>query len=259
MGVFGRRIIPPWPDESNRVMRSARNKLVGQLLAIAAVLLILKVTASVVLGYRHYYPPNFRSDFLLGREPYFFGPYQWAFYTHIAVGPATLLLGLVLVSDRFRARYPMWHRSFGKLQGILVLMLLCPSGLWMAQYAQTGTVAGVGLSLLAVATAACVLLGWRAAVQRRFADHRRWMWRCFLLMCSAVVLRVIGGFVAVTGIGSDWAYPFATWASWLGPLACFELWRIARQHLQRSKGRGASYSAASAALSPQSMEISARR
>lgn len=240
-------------------MQSARNKLVGQLLAFATVLLILKVTANVVAGYRDYFPPNFRSDFLLGRESYFFGLYQWAFYTHIAVGPVTLLLGLVLVSDQFRARFPKLHRSLGKVQGILVLLILCPSGLWMAQYAQTGAVAGGGLTLLAIATAACVLLGWRAAVQRRFADHRRWMWRCFLLLCSAVVLRVIGGFIAVTGIGTEWAYPFATWASWLGPLAVFEFWRVARQYLQRPKGRGTSYSVPSAALSPPSMEISARR
>jgi hypothetical protein len=213
-------------------MQSARNNLVGQLLAFAAVLLILKVTVSVVAGYRDYFPPNFRSDFLLGRESYFFGLYQWAFYTHIAVGPATLLIGLVLVGDWFRTHYPKWHRSLGKLQGMLVLMLLCPSGLWMAQYAQTGAVAGVGLSLLAVATAVCVLLGWRAAVQRRFVDHRRWMLRCFLLLCSAVVLRVIGGFVAVTGIGTDWAYPFATWVSWLGPLAVFEVWDVTKRRPQ---------------------------
>jgi hypothetical protein len=204
-----------------------------RLLAFLAVLLILKVTLSVVLGYREYLPPNFKSDFLIGREAYFFGAYRWAFYTHIVVGPITLLLGLLLISDRFRARFPQWHRTLGKVQGMLVLLVLTPSGLWMARYAQTGAVAGAGLALLAVATAVCVLFGWRAAVQRRFADHRRWMTRCFVLLCSAVVLRVIGGFVTVTGIGEEWGYPTTAWVSWLGPIAVYELSGVVKQRFKR--------------------------
>ena len=45
------------------------------------------------------------------------------------------------------------------MQAGVVLLLLAPSGLWMAYYAQTGTVAGIGFALLAIATGTCVLLG----------------------------------------------------------------------------------------------------
>jgi hypothetical protein len=204
-----------------------------RILALLAAVLILKVTLSVVLGYINYLPPNFRSDFLIGREAYFFGAYAWAFYTHIVVGPVTLLLGLVLVNERFRMRFPRWHRTLGKVQGMLVLLLLVPSGLWMAGYAQTGAVAGAGLAALAVATATCVLFGWRRAVQRRFAEHRRWMWRCFLLLCSAVVLRLVGGFVTVTGIGEEWGYPMAAWVSWVGPIAIYELSGVLKSRFKR--------------------------
>jgi hypothetical protein len=53
------------------------------------------VTAGVVLNYRDYFPPNFDSDFLRGREKYFSGSYQWAFYTHTAAGPVALVLGTI--------------------------------------------------------------------------------------------------------------------------------------------------------------------
>ena len=53
---------------------------------------ILKVTATVVSNYHNYFPPNFTSDFLRGRERHFFGVYQWAFYTHIISGPASLFV-----------------------------------------------------------------------------------------------------------------------------------------------------------------------
>lgn len=199
-----------------------------RVLTLVAGLLVLKVTTEVIVGYRNYFPPNFDSDFLTGRQSYFFGRYQWAFYIHIATGPCSILLGMILISERFRLRFPKWHRFLGKIQVFSILFLVTPSGLWMANYAASGPIGGLGLATLAILTASCVTLGWRAAVQRRFADHRRWMWRCFLLLCSAVVLRVVGGFATVTGIQALWFDPLANWISWLVPLTVFELsqWRI---------------------------------
>ena len=215
-------------------MQTLRTVNLPRVLAILATVLFLKVTLSVIWGYRDYLPPNFRSDFLLGRESYFFGVYQWAFYTHIAAGPLTLIFGLILISDRFRMRFPKWHRSLGKIQVAMVLLLLLPSGLWMARYAATGAVAGIGLSVLAILTGLSIFMGWRSAVRRQFVAHRLWMWRCFLLLSSAVVLRLIGGFVTGTNIGDAWAYPVATWVSWMLPLAVFELALTIKQETRPS-------------------------
>jgi hypothetical protein len=99
----------------------------------------------------------------------------------------------------------------------------------MAYYAAAGPFAAVGLAALAIATAICVSLGARSAMARRFADHRRWMWRCYLLLCSAVVLRMIGGLATVTGATAPWVDPLATWMSWLVPLTAFELAEWARR------------------------------
>jgi hypothetical protein len=214
-------------------MRGTRPLSLRRALTLVAGLVIVKVTAAIVLGYRNYFPPNFNSDFLRGREGYFFGSYQWAFYTHIASGPVCLLLGAVLVSDRFRLRFPQWHRRLGKVQIGSVLLLLAPSGLWMAYYAAAGPVAAVGFAILAILTGTCAALGWRAAVERRFAVHRRWMWRCFLLLCSAVVLRILGGGAAVSGVQAAWFDPVASWASWTVPLIAFELASLRKRRTGR--------------------------
>jgi hypothetical protein len=134
-----------------------------------------------------------------------------------------LLLGLVLISEKFRQRFPAWHRTVGKFQAAVVLLLLVPSGLWMARYAETGSIAAIGFSSLAVLTGTCVGFGWRAAVKKRFAEHRQWMMRCFLLLCSAVVLRLMGGLASVAGADYSWSYPLAAWLSWLLPLVVFEM------------------------------------
>lgn len=215
-------------------MRPNFSTQLHRVLIAFVVILILKVTLSVIAGYRDYLPPNFKSDFLYGRQSYFFGAYQWAFYAHIIAGPLSLILGLALVSDPFRQRFPMWHRKLGKCEVALVLFVLAPSGLWMAYYAQVGRVAVLGFSMLAIATATTMLMGWQTAVNRRFNEHRRWMWRCFLLLSSAVVLRIIGGLVQVTGIGDAWAYPLAAWVSWLVPLAVYETASVLRPRIKRS-------------------------
>ena len=100
-----------------------------------ACLLILKIILGTVVSYRDYMPPNFESIFLEGRESYFFRDYQWAFYPYIISGPCSLLLGMLLVSDRFRQRFPKWHRVLGRMQVACVLLVVAPSGLWMAWYA----------------------------------------------------------------------------------------------------------------------------
>jgi hypothetical protein len=217
------------------------------------------VTFSVIVGYRNYFPPNFHADFLRGRQAYFFGAYRWAFYAHLISGPASLIFGLILANEEFGIRFPRWHRSLGKVQAVVVLILLLPSGLWMARYAQTGIVATIGFSALAITTGACVIFGWRAAVNRRFFEHRLWMLRCFVLLCSAVVLRVIGGLVTVTGVGDAWGYPLASWASWLGPLAVFELVRVVRRRKLRADNvdERSDYRS-SAALARRAIEISAQ-
>ena len=205
-------------------MLNVHTTTLQRILTLLVCVLICKIVVGVLLSYRDYMPPNFESDFLQGRAYYFFGSYQWAFYTHITSGPCSLMLGMILVSEQFRRSFPAWHRYLGRIQVACVLLLVTPSGLWMAFYAdETSAVAGTGFAALAVATGMCVALGWRSAVKRRFTEHQRWMQRCFVLLCSAVVLRLIGGATTVAGVEAAWVYPLAAWTCWLVPLMAYEL------------------------------------
>jgi Predicted membrane protein (DUF2306) len=204
-----------------------------RILAILAGVLILKVVASVISNYVNYLPPNFSSDFLRGREGYFFGIYQWPFYVHILSGPVSLILGLFLIVERSWSRFPKAHRYLGRFQVACVLFLVAPSGLWMARYAAAGPIAALSLASLAIATSSCAALGAWSAMNRRLKQHRIWMWRCYLLLCSAVVLRVIGGLATVIGATSPWVDSLATWISWLAPLAAFEWYEWARRRSRR--------------------------
>lgn len=194
-----------------------------RILPVAAAILVLKVTAGIVANYRAYIPPDFSAEFLRGREAYFWGPYSLAFYAHIAAGPLTLIFGLLLVNARFRAWAPRLHRHLGRVQVAIILLVVVPSGLVMARHAASGWVAGLGLAVLALATAGTTVMGFRAARARQFARHRRWMARCYLLLCSTVILRLLGGFGVVAGIAWPWFDTLTPWLSWVVPLAIFEI------------------------------------
>jgi uncharacterized membrane protein len=186
------------------------------------------VLVGILRNYPRYLPPDFTADFLVGRRGSFDGAYAWAFYAHLISGPLALLLGLLLIDSDFRRRFALWHRALGRVQGANVLLLLVPSGLWMAGYADGGIVARLGFALLAVATGLCVACGWRAAVARQIDNHRRWMQRCFVLLCSAVFLRLISAVATLTGASPDWLYPLLAWTTWVVPLLVNEVVMAAR-------------------------------
>ena len=209
----------------------AENNRIGRLALVlkwSVVFVIVKVLVGIVSNYPDYFPPNFDADFLLGREGYFHGTYSIAFYTHIVSTPFALVNGLVLMNKALRRSCPVQHRWLGRMQVLIIMILLVPSGLWMSAYAVSGRVAGAGFASLSLVTGFCVIMGWRRAVEKNFKAHRYWMTRCFVMLCSAIVLRLMSGIATVFIPSATWTYPFAAWAAWLIPwisLEGVEYWR----------------------------------
>lgn len=199
-------------------------RILTTVLRWVVVILILRVLAGILTNYPDYFPPNFDSIFLLGRERTFPGLYAVAFYVHLVSSPVVLVLGLILLSETVRRRFRGLHRRLGWVQVVVLLALVLPSSLVMARWAIGGWPAGVSFVLLTVATAVCAVAGVVQARRKRFVSHRRWMLRCYVLICSAVVLRIISGAVGLFEVPSpEGAYIVSAWASWLVPLAAYEL------------------------------------
>ena len=189
-----------------------------------AVVLILRVLATILANYPDYFPPNFDSLFLEGREATFAGAHQVAFYVHIAAAPIVLVNGLILLSPSVLRRSRGLHRWLGRVQVGVLLAFVLPSSVVMSRHAFGGWPAGLSFLTLSLATAGCAIAGVVHVWNRRFEKHRRWMIRCYVLVCSAVVLRLVSGAAGVIGVADpEVAYAIAAWASWLMPLAVYEL------------------------------------
>jgi uncharacterized membrane protein len=203
---------------------AVRYRALTTVLRWLAVVLILRVLAAILANYPDYFPPNFESLFLQGREATFGGAYRPAFYVHIFSGPVVLLNGLVLLSQYVRRHYGGLHRVLGRVQVVVLLLLVLPSSVVMSRHAFGGWPAGLSFLLLSAATAGCAVAGVVYVRRRRYDLHRRWMLRSYVLICSAVALRLISGAAGLVGVPNpEGAYVVAAWVSWLVPLAAYEV------------------------------------
>jgi uncharacterized membrane protein len=148
-----------------------------------------------------------------------------------------LLNGLILLSESVRRRHRGLHRWLGRVQVVVLLLFVLPSSVVMSRHAFGGWPAGLSFRLLSAATAACAIVGVVHARRGHYDRHRRWMLRSYVLICSAVTLRLISGAAGLVGVPSpEGAYIAAAWASWLFPLAAYEVVeRWPRLGLERMK------------------------
>lgn len=79
---------------------------------------------------------------------------------------------------------------------------------------------GWALATLGAAWLVCAAMGWRAALNRRFASHQAWMIRSYVLVWSFVLCRLIGQLPSVPELGSGGAI---AWLSWTIPLLACEV------------------------------------
>jgi uncharacterized membrane protein len=147
---------------------------------------------------------------------------------HVAGGVTALLLGPVQFVRRVRARVPRLHRLSGRVY-VAACMVAAPAGVMLALGTTAGPVAGAGFAIPALLWPVFTGLGWRAAVMRRFAEHREWMLRSYAITATAITLRLMLPLAGVLGYDFFPAYRMIAWASWMTNLVLFEAYIRARR------------------------------
>lgn len=147
---------------------------------------------------------------------------------HVAAGVTALLVGPLQFVARIRALRPAFHRAAGRIY-VAACAIGAPAGLMLALGTTAGPVASVGFAIPALLWPAFTWLGWRAAVEGRFGDHREWMLRSYALTSTAITLRLMLPASAFLGLEFVGAYRVISWLAWSTNLALFEI------HIRRSR------------------------
>ena len=142
---------------------------------------------------------------------------------HVIGGVTALLVAPLQFVKALRRRAPWLHRRLGRLY-LAACAIGAPAGLMLALGTTAGPVAATGFAIPALLWAGFTWLGWRAAVERRFADHRAWMLRSYAITATAITLRLMLPAAGLLGLPFYPAYRVIAWLSWTTNLALFELY-----------------------------------
>ncbi|MFD5244559.1 DUF2306 domain-containing protein [Amycolatopsis sp. NPDC058340] len=139
-------------------------------------------------------PPYLSLDPAQSRvpQPPGFTSHYWFLSAHVLFGSIAMVGALLQIWPWFRAKYPAVHRKIGR---VYVFAGVLPAGLLaltVGALSPFGPATRVANTVAGVLWLGCTFAGWRAARQRRFADHRRWMIRSFALTMSIILSRLIG-------------------------------------------------------------------
>jgi hypothetical protein len=150
----------------------------------------LRVLAAVTVGMvlylvSAYVPPDIATSRIPVRGTLHYG----LLVGHIGTAAAAALAGLLQFWPRLRARYPVAHRWTGRVYLFLGVFPSSVLAVPVAALAPFGAANQAALIMLDVLWLGTAIAGFRAARQRRFADHRRWMIRNYGLTFAAIATR----------------------------------------------------------------------
>lgn len=152
---------------------------------------------------------------------------------HVAGGVTALLLSPLQFVGAIRTGWPAFHRAIGRVC-VLACVIGAPAGFMLALGTTAGPVAATAFAVQALLWAGFTWLGWRAALQRRFGEHREWMLRAYAIVAAAITLRLMLPASALLGFDFYPAYRVISWLAGSVNLVLFEI------YIRRSRSRSGS-------------------
>ncbi|OLT27878.1 hypothetical protein BJF83_16980 [Nocardiopsis sp. CNR-923] len=158
-------------------------------------------------------------------------------WTHIAGGTVLMVLVIGQVWPWLRERHPSVHRWCGRVYVFGGVPLVGIPALLIAPLSHTGPSSQVGTTLWAVAWLGFTVTGYVMVRRRRYAEHREWMLRSFVLIYGIALQRLVVPLLLLAmlpRIGRDYdggvsdlvmdLFPASMFVSWMVPLIVLEWW-----------------------------------
>jgi len=152
------------------------------------------------------------------------------FYTHVYTSIFVLLSGfLAILRKDFGIKN--FHRNIGKVYIFLILILAAPSGIYMGFFANGGFLSKISFIILGSLWWLTTYKAYQSARQKRFKEHKQWMWRSFALTLSALTLRIWKVIIVYLFHPSPMdVYQIIAWLGWIPNILLIE-YLIAKKHI----------------------------
>lgn len=200
-----------------------------QLVKIVCLLIILFTGLFIFIKSADYYYPDFSRGYLSDKKNVFDGLFHYAFYAHIVSAPVALFIGTYQAWVRPVKPNTSIHILLGKIYTALVLFLAAPGGLVLSFYALGGLSGKISFFLLSIFWLVFTWSGYVLARKREIAQHQRYMIRSYVLLLSAIILRLLLFFCShYFDLTGEKTYGIVAWLSWVPTLIIAEFYFIYR-------------------------------
>lgn len=152
------------------------------------------------------------------------------FYTHVYTSIFVLFSGfLAILRKDFGIKN--FHRNIGKVYIFLILILAAPSGIYMGFFANGGFLSKISFIILGTLWWVTTYKAYQSARQKRFKEHKQWMWRSFVLTLSALTLRIWKVIIVYLFHPSPMdVYQIIAWLGWIPNILLIE-YLITKKHI----------------------------
>ncbi|HCM34981.1 MAG TPA: hypothetical protein DF603_12635 [Chryseobacterium sp.] len=156
--------------------------------------------------------------------------YLGFFYTHVYTSIFVLLSGFFAIIRKDFGLKNL-HRNMGKMYIFLVLIFSAPSGIYMGFFANGGIFSKVSFVILGFLWWFSTYKAYQLARQKRFTEHKQWMWRSFALTLSAITLRMWKVIIVYLFHPNPMdVYQIIAWLGWIPNLLLIE-YLITKKHI----------------------------
>ena len=210
---------------TGRAVASAKNARSNFLPKVVATGAVLTIAVGFVLRYVFRYYLNYNeaafTDPVRGASNYW--TMRGWLLMHMTGGMAALLTGPWQFWTGFRVRYARLHRWTGRifLGGVAVG---CVGAFQMAVHTSFGWGNGFALLGLAFAWFTTAAMAYYAILKRKFAVHKEWMVRAYVVTFAFVTFRVLNDFGPTSRLQPDNERVITImWSCWVIPLLITEV------------------------------------
>lgn len=172
-----------------------------------------------------YVPVQKEVSFLLIKQTEVEGKpeYLWFFYAHVYTSIFVLLAGFLAIL-RKNFGFANFHRTAGKIYILFILIFAAPSGIYMGIFANGNFFAKLSFVILGILWWFSTFKAFQLARNKKFEQHKKWMWRSFALTLSAITLRMWKVFIVYLFHPNPLdVYEIIAWLGWIPNILLIEI------------------------------------
>lgn len=112
------------------------------------------------------------------------------FYIHLPTGIVCLLAPIMLFARRYIKKGLAWHRYIGQVYVWITLLLVCPTGMYLALYAKGGWITQMGFMVQALCMGYFTWQGYKAILLGDKTGHVYYMTRSYAMGLVVLSFRI---------------------------------------------------------------------